>query len=218
MRYRYYECKTHGRLSDAGMKAVRKGIDKIVHCGQCGEIAERKFIIVCKKHGELSAEEIKLSGQGHGVCRLCHRESANARRNGNRPEFNAKMANDRAANPEKWDEIYKKQYQNKRENQGDLLSLIKVCNARKITLNDYAKLLEEQKNKCAICGNEETCIDGRSSDKKPRRLSIDHCHSTGKVRGLLCHACNIAIGKFKDDIELLKKAITYITQHHPAET
>lgn len=211
MRYRFYECSTHGRLIDEGMKAVRKGVDKEIYCNQCGKQAERKFIVVCKKHGELTSDEIKYNGKGHGVCRLCHREGANKRRNSNRPEFNAKMANDRAANPEKWDKIYKKAYQNKREEHGDLLSLIKVCEKRKITLEQYFSMVEKQDNKCGICRKEETCIDGRSKDKSPRRLSIDHCHRTGKVRGLLCHACNTAIGKFKDDIELLQKAVKYIT-------
>lgn len=212
MRYMFYECSKHGRLEEEGYKVIRKGIIKHVNCEKCGELAEQKFIIVCKKHGELTSDEIKVTKQGNGVCRLCHRESANRRRNNNRPEFNAKMANDREKNPEKWDKIYKKQYQNKRENQGDMLSLIKVCSKRRISLEQYQQMLEEQDNKCGICGQEETCKDPRQD--RVRRLSIDHCHRTGIVRGLLCHSCNTAIGKLKDDVELLHKAIKYITKHH----
>lgn len=213
MRYRFYECSTHGRLTEEEMKAVRNGVDKIVYCKECGQKANRKFIIVCKKHGELTFDEIKANSKGHGVCRLCHREGANRRRNNNRAEFNAKMENDRKNNPEKWDKIYKKAYQNKREEHGDLLSLIKVCEKRKIKLEKYFQMIEDQDNKCAICNKEETCIDGRSVNKKPRRLSIDHCHVSGKVRGLLCHSCNTAIGKLKDDLELFKKAMDYIIKH-----
>ena len=94
-----------------------------------------------------------------------------------------------------------------------MLSLIKVCAKRRITLEEYGVLFQSQDNKCAICNKAETCIDGRSKDKKPRRLSIDHCHITGKVRGLLCHSCNTAIGKFNDDLELFQKAMDYIIQH-----
>jgi hypothetical protein len=41
-------------------------------------------------------------------------------------------------------------------------------------------------------------------------LSIDHCHETGKVRGLLCDACNTGIGRFSDQVDLLQKAIDYL--------
>jgi len=212
MRYMFYECSEHGRLETEGCKVIRKGIKNQVNCNVCGKLAEQKFIIVCKHHGELKPEEIKPTKKGHGSCRICFRKTANAKRNGNREDFNARQATDRELNPDKWDKIYKKQYQNKRENQGDMLSLIKVCSKRKITLEEYAKLLEQQDHKCAICGLEEICKD--SWHDRVRRLSIDHCHRTGNVRGLLCHSCNTAIGKFKDDIELLHKAIRYITKYH----
>jgi hypothetical protein len=208
----FYECSQHGRLEKEKCKIERHGIVISVTCQDCGQSAEQKFIIVCKKHGELTESETKAAKKGHGRCRLCHRESANKRRNNNRTEFNAKMANDRKLNPEKWDKIYKKQYQDKRENQGDLLSLIKVCSKRRITLEQYGKLLESQSSKCGICDREETCKDPKHD--RVRRLSIDHCHATGKVRGLLCHSCNTAIGKLKDDVQLLCKAIEYITKHH----
>ena len=56
--------------------------------------------------------------------------------------------------------------------------------------------------------NKENCdLCGDYMSKK----NIDHCHSTNKVRGVLCTNCNTALGKFKDDIELLKKAINYLT-------
>lgn len=210
----YYECPLHGRINQPTCKAVRKTKEQIVNCLQCGKIAEQKFIIVCKNHGELSLENIKPAKNSHGACRICYKKTSNAKRNNNREAFNAKQALNRQDNPDKWDAIYKKAYQKKREIDGELHSLIKVCSARGIAVDSYFEMINAQDNKCAICNLEETCIDGRSKDKKPRRLSIDHCHKTGIVRGLLCHACNTAIGKFKDDVELLHKAIEYITKHH----
>lgn len=167
---------------------------------------------ICKKHGELNQEDIQVHPTGLR-CAICHRINANKRRNGNREEFNARQALDKQLNPEKWVNEYKRQYRKLRENQGDSLSLIKVCRARRITVEQYYELVSTQHNKCAICNKEEKCIDGRSKDKKPRRLSIDHCHLTGKVRGLLCHSCNTAIGKLNDDLELFQKAMDYIIKH-----
>lgn len=165
----------------------------------------------CKKHGALKPEDIQIHPTGLR-CRICHRVNANKKRNGNREEFNARQALDKQLNPEKWVNEYKRQHRKKRENQGDNLSLIKVCSSRRITVDRYHEMVKEQDNKCGICEREETCKDPKHD--RVRRLSIDHCHRTGNVRGLLCHSCNTAIGKFKDDIELLHKAIRYITQHH----
>jgi len=71
-----------------------------------------------------------------------------------------------------------------------------------ITLDDYNKMFAEQDGKCFICGT-HVCSTGRA-------LAVDHDHETGKVRGLLCANCNTALGKFNDDVELLKKAIDYL--------
>ena len=76
-----------------------------------------------------------------------------------------------------------------------------------LTLNDYNQMLKSQNNRCAICNSKET---GSSSHKY---LLVDHCHTTEKIRGLLCNYCNVAIGYMKDDIELLKKAIIYLGKH-----
>jgi hypothetical protein len=73
-----------------------------------------------------------------------------------------------------------------------------------ITPEDYEEMLSEQKGKCAICNRH-----GQSSGNK-RRLDIDHCHKTGKIRGLLCNRCNQSMGKVKDDIDLLKKFLAYL--------
>lgn len=77
-----------------------------------------------------------------------------------------------------------------------------------ITLADYEAMMVAQACVCAICGKPETRIDNRT--KQPSRLAVDHCHSTGKVRGLLCSACNKGIGHLKDDPALLRKSAEYL--------
>lgn len=69
-----------------------------------------------------------------------------------------------------------------------------------MTHEDYDALLYRQNLGCAICG--------RRPEK--RALAVDHCHETGRVRGLLCHKCNPGIGIFCDDPALLLKAADYL--------
>jgi len=76
----------------------------------------------------------------------------------------------------------------------------------KLTRLEYDTLIKKQKDRCAICGEKETAI----RNGKVRQLSLDHCHKTSKVRGLLCSSCNIALGGFHDDPELLRQAINYL--------
>ena len=77
-----------------------------------------------------------------------------------------------------------------------------------ITLDQYRELIRCQNNRCAICKKEETGVDSKKN--KLKDLSVDHCHKTGKVRGLLCFKCNASLGKFEDSIELLSNAIDYL--------
>lgn len=74
---------------------------------------------------------------------------------------------------------------------------------------EYRKMHDKQKGLCAICGQPETT----TRNGKPRWLAVDHCHASNKVRGLLCGSCNPMIGYAKDSVDLLRKAIAYLTQH-----
>lgn len=79
----------------------------------------------------------------------------------------------------------------------------------RLTEVEYDKMLVEQDGRCAICQQPERMLD-RSG--YTRRLSVDHCHKTGKVRGLLCSHCNHALGKFNDDPAILHAAIRYLAR------
>jgi len=76
-----------------------------------------------------------------------------------------------------------------------------------ISYQDYLKLTEEQQNKCAICLNEET---SQSNGGAVKRLAVDHDHTTGQIRGLLCNNCNRAIGLLKDSPIILESAKQYL--------
>ena len=71
----------------------------------------------------------------------------------------------------------------------------------------FDSLCENQDGKCAICG-----VSGEESIYKS--LYVDHCHGTGNIRGLLCFNCNVAIGHFRDDINRLTSAISYLESHN----
>lgn len=80
-----------------------------------------------------------------------------------------------------------------------------------ITTDEYTKMSEKQKGLCAICGKKETTREPRTGRLK--ELAVDHCHKTGRARGLLCSQCNKGIGHFDDDVERIKSAITYLESH-----
>lgn len=74
-----------------------------------------------------------------------------------------------------------------------------------ITTDDYTRMFEEQDGACAICKRPPT----------DKRLAIDHCHTTGKVRGLLCGPCNVSLGQFGDNPRTLLEAAKYLLKHQP---
>lgn len=85
------------------------------------------------------------------------------------------------------------------------LSAFKSRTKIKISFEEYERMFIKQNNRCAICGG----IEARN-----KILSLDHCHRTNKVRGLLCSSCNNGIGFFRDNVELLSKAIKYLKANH----
>jgi len=121
-----------------------------------------------------------------------------------REDYNKYMSGYRARNKEKLRAISRKSYFrhkikrieksrewycNNRERVKTLARKRVYAQAYKITLDEYDRMLSLQNGVCAIC---------LKPDKQNRKLSVDHCHSTGKVRGLLCRACNSYIGYICD--------------------
>lgn len=73
-----------------------------------------------------------------------------------------------------------------------------------ITIDEYEAMLVQQGGGCAVCGR--TNVDDR-------QLAVDHDHETGKIRGLLCHHCNVVLGHVKDDSARLRQLIVYLERH-----
>jgi hypothetical protein len=75
-----------------------------------------------------------------------------------------------------------------------------------ITSKQYDEMLHEQDYKCYICQKHE--------DKLDRSLAVDHCHKTGKVRGLLCGNCNRFLGQINDDINTAERLVLYLQKYN----
>lgn len=73
-----------------------------------------------------------------------------------------------------------------------------------VSVDEYEGLLERQHGRCLICGTHYTDLN--------KMLGVDHCHTTGQVRGLLCNSCNMGLGLFHDDPSSLQRAIGYLTR------
>ncbi|MEU5737025.1 endonuclease VII domain-containing protein [Streptomyces tendae] len=106
----------------------------------------------------------------------------------------------RQANKDKLNE-YNREWRKKNK---DRLPGYYMKNMYGLTREQYAAMLEEQGGVCAIC-KRECRVHGR--------LSIDHCHRTNVIRGLLCQSCNTALGHLEDDPDRLRAAINYLTKH-----
>lgn len=80
--------------------------------------------------------------------------------------------------------------------------------------DQYQEMRRKQRGRCAICGfrpTEKTISTKKGDRRSPMSvLQVDHCHKSSRIRGLLCMSCNIALGKFKDQTRLLRRAIKYL--------
>jgi len=77
-----------------------------------------------------------------------------------------------------------------------------------ISLDEYDDMLKKQNYRCMVCNQVET---RRANKGGTRSLAVDHCHITGKVRGLLCGSCNVALGLLNEDRDRIYKLLEYIS-------
>lgn len=110
-------------------------------------------------------------------------------------EINAQKRGEYAKNPGK----FRKEARDWRINNPQRFRAHKAESAYGISHHDFFRLVGSQKGRCRICRNPF----GKS-------FQVDHCHRTGKVRGLLCSNCNAGLGRFRDSLKNLKRAIQYL--------
>lgn len=151
--------------------------------------SERKTCTKCGEEKPLS--EFRINKQGrlgrHSRCRACEAQYQREKYKRN-PERHA---------------AYIKAWQERHPERAAAIK--RRCELRRnygLTPEDYDSLLHQQQGGCAICGQ---APNGRA-------LNVDHDHVTGRVRGLLCDDCNQAIGKLKDDPQLLLRAAKYLRE------
>lgn len=157
-------------------------------CSKCGE-TKTLDAFYRQKRGRLGRSS---------VCRTCAQARdacySRARQSKRRPE----QAAYRRKHPEKvkaWKAAY---YQKHKEK----LWAQKLLNAYGVSAAQYYAMLDAQNGRCAICA--------RHQDAFAKRLFVDHCHQSGKIRGLLCKDCNIALGILGDSRSRVLQVARYL--------
>lgn len=80
-----------------------------------------------------------------------------------------------------------------------------------ITFDDYKAMYDAQDGRCKICREP---LDLFCTHNAPHKTCVDHNHTTGKIRGILCSPCNSGIGFFKEDIDIISNAIAYLKEYN----
>ena len=106
----------------------------------------------------------------------------------------------RENNPEKIKELKEKYKETRKEIRKPSERKYHLKTKYGITDLEYKEMYDKQNGNCLLC----------NKNVEYKKLHIDHCHKSGRIRGLLCSNCNLALGNFKDNIEVLKKAIEYL--------
>lgn len=118
----------------------------------------------------------------------------------------------RRKNPEKFKEYYLKERNKAARESYEKYRDTYYKYSYGISIDEYNEFMKLQNNKCAICHREEYILDHRT--KKVRRLSVDHNHDTGKVRGLLCKNCNTGLGMLREDLNIINNLKIYLERNN----
>lgn len=132
-----------------------------------------------------------------GLCKKCY----SAQRYANSPESHKQRSTSNAAKRRLLNPEVDREYGRKwRAANPDKTRAAALLYNYGITPEQFAEMRDLQEGRCKICNDTPTT----------RALSVDHCHTTKKVRGLLCHKCNAAIGLLKHEVSVLESAIVYL--------
>lgn len=203
-------CKTHGNLTrnDVYEEKCSKGLSFRFRCKQCRFDYEEKNKEKRKEYSREYEKTRRKRDEGYNEWhKERYRKSAREYRRKNADSINYKIREDRKLNPEKYLEYERKN----RERNKSRFQELNIIRKHKIDYDEYKWMYERQDGKCEICGKEET--------KKSRttgqicRLSIDHDHTSGFIRDLLCHNCNALIGHAGESEKIFDSAKSYIRKH-----
>ena len=186
------------------------------------------IVKVCKIHGELKLEEVIYKNENNMRCKECHMESVRKSHDKNREEKNALIRERRKNDPEYAEykreqsrKAQQKRYSEKKDHMNAVAKAWRDRNPEKqkniayktrygITFDEYKRLFDLQGGVCKICKEPETALD--NFGKEGKVLSVDHCHDSKIVRGLLCSRCNCMIGYSRESEDILEGGKIYLRE------
>ena len=166
--------------------------------------------IDCKRGHPLSGENLYVNPSGSKVCIQCRKLWTKRYKEKNKKKAILLSKGSKVCSRCKIDKLFD-EFRKANDSLTGRSSWCKDCvrdhslqNRYGISLADHARMLEEQNYLCLIC-----LCDLRGFVKS---AAVDHCHETGKVRGLLCDMCNKGLGAFRDDVDSLERAVKYLKE------
>lgn len=156
----------------------------------CGHCKKLKFITEFKK-------KINSSTGYTSICKPCCNSKERELVKTRLPKTKAEQARERYRKTQKYRDTFWASHLKRKYN---------------LSVTDYENLLRSQDYCCAICGTQEAHRNWQLISNRVN-LFVDHNHSTGKVRGMLCNKCNVGIAMFQEKPDVLLAAINYIKEH-----
>lgn len=162
---------------------------------RCARCRKRKSLRVFHR------DPRNISGRG-SYCRPCHNRS--------RRESYYRDVRKSRARRRRWTREHPEQYKASRDRyyRKNRTRLLQERNRRRylkkygIAYEQFRAMVKRQCNRCAVCK--------RPPNGRYRKLQVDHCHTTGKVRALLCVSCNSGLGHMRDDLKTARAAVRYL--------
>lgn len=180
--YRCKECRNAGKRAKRNKPRVRKQADPNATEKACSRCKEVKPLIAFSKN--------RASFDGfQPLCKECDAARKGRFHRTDPLRYRERNNQWKQENGARYRELQKRHY---------------LKSKYGLTQDQYDTLFEQQGGRCAICRKEGKRVNGIGP------LEIDHDHTTGAVRGLLCRSCNMGIGIFCDDTDWMRAAITYI--------
>lgn len=140
------------------------------------------------------------------VCRICNQELPfiSFHKNGTRKYrtdcINCRNSNRRQFRKDNKEIIFQKENTPEYKAKSSAAAIKRLYG---LSIEQFQNMEKAQNGLCAICNNPE-------QNPQKKKLSVDHCHTTGKVRGLLCHNCNVVLGLIKEDSRILESIKQYL--------